>query len=66
MTHAPGRWIADPRGQGRGVRVSPRRLGPLVLSTWKQDTVVGTVGRLPQEAAAGLASGSRLHADTGS
>lgn len=62
---APGRWIADQRGQGRGVRVSSHVEGGfLVLSTWKEDTVVATVRLLPDEAAAlvaGVAAGlSRL------
>lgn len=62
---APGRWIADQRGEGRGVRVSSHVEGGfLVLSTWKEDTVVATVRLLPDEAAAlvaGVADGlSRL------
>jgi hypothetical protein len=62
---APGRWIADQRGQGRGVRVSSHVEGGfLVLSTWKEDAVVATVRLLPDEAAAlvaGVAEGlSRL------
>jgi hypothetical protein len=56
---APGRWIADRRGEGRGVRVSAHEeAGFLVLSTWKSDVCVGTVRLLPDEAAelvAGLA-----------
>ena len=58
---APGTWIADPRGEGRGVRVSSHvEAGFLVLSTWKEDRVVSTVRLLPDEAAAlvaGLAEG---------
>lgn len=58
---APGRWIADQRGEGRGVRVSSHvEAGFLVLSTWKEDTVVATVRLLPDEAAAlvaGVAEG---------
>jgi hypothetical protein len=58
---APGRWIADQRGQGRGVRVSSHVEGGfLVLSTWKEDAVVATVRLLPDEAAAlvaGVAEG---------
>ena len=62
---APGRWIADQRGEGRGVRVSSHVEGGfLVLSTWKEDTVVATVRLVPDEAAAlvaGVADGlSRL------
>lgn len=62
---APGRWIADQRGEGRGVRVSSHVEGGfLVLSTWKEDAVVATVRLLPDEAAAvvtGIAEGlSRL------
>ena len=62
---APGRWIPDQRGGGRGVRVSSHvEAGFLVLSTWKEDAVVSTVRLLPDEAAslvAGLAEGlSRL------
>lgn len=62
----PGsRWIADQRGEGRGARVSSHIEGGfLVLSTWKEDTVVATVRLLPDEAAAlvaGVADGlSRL------
>lgn len=56
---APGRWIADRRGEGRGVRVSAHEeAGFLVLSTWKANVCVGTVRLLPDEAAdlvAGLA-----------
>lgn len=67
-TFAPGRWIADQRGEGRGVRVSAHADGGfLVLSTWKEDAVVATVRLLPDEAAAlvaGLAEGmSRLAED---
>lgn len=58
---APGRWIADQRGEGRGVRVSAHaEAGFLVLSTWKEDAVVATVRLLPDEAAAlvaGVAEG---------
>lgn len=58
-------WIADQRGEGRGVRVSSHvEAGFLVLSTWKEDAVVATVRLLPDEAAAlvaGVADGlSRL------
>jgi hypothetical protein len=49
---APGRCIADQRGEGRGVRVSSHVEGGfLVLSTWKEDSVVATVRLLPDEAA---------------
>ena len=58
---APGRWIADQRGGGRGVRVSSHvEAGFLVLSTWKEDACVATVRLLPDEAAAlvaGVAEG---------
>lgn len=58
---APGRWIADRRGEGRGVRVSAHtEAGFLVLSTWKSDVCVGTVRLLPDEAAdliAGISEG---------
>jgi hypothetical protein len=61
---APGRWVADQRGEGRGVRVSAHvEAGFLVLSTWKQDTVAATVRLLPDEAAslvAGIADGLSL------
>ena len=54
---APGRWVADQRGDGRGVRVSARtEAGFLVLSTWKAGICVGTVRLLPDEAA-GLVAG---------
>jgi hypothetical protein len=49
---APGRWVADHRGEGRGVRVSAHAEGGfLVLSTWKADKCVATVRLLPDEAA---------------
>ncbi len=49
---APGRWIADRRGGGRGVRVSAHEeAGFLILSTWREDRCVGTVRLLPDEAA---------------
>lgn len=58
---SPGRFVADRRGEGRGVRVSAHADGGfLVLSTWKSGTCVGTVRLLPDEAAAlvaGLAEG---------
>ncbi|MCW2778401.1 MAG: hypothetical protein JWN17_2126 [Frankiales bacterium] len=58
---APARWITDPRGEGRGVRVSTHvEAGFLVLSTWRSGVCVGTVRLLPDEAAslvAGLAEG---------
>lgn len=62
---APGRWIPDQRGDGRGVRVSSHVEGGfLVLSTWKEGACVATVRLLPDEAAAlvaGIAEGlSRL------
>lgn len=51
-TDAPGTWVADPRGDGRGVRVSAHaEAGFLVLSTWKAGVCVGTVRLLPDEAA---------------
>lgn len=56
---APGRWVADTRGEGRGVRVTAHADGGfLIVSTWKADECVGTVRLLPDEAAelvAGLA-----------
>lgn len=66
---APGQWVADQRGDGRGVRVSAHaEAGFLVVSTWKAGVCVATVRLLPDEAAAliaGLADGlSRLTADT--
>ena len=58
---SPGHWVADGRGQGRGVRVSAHiEAGFLVLSTWKSGTCVSTVRLLPDEAAAlvaGIADG---------
>jgi hypothetical protein len=58
---APGRWIGDQRGGGRGVRVSSHVDGGyLVLSTWRDDRCVATVRLRPEEAAelvAGLAEG---------
>ena len=48
----PGQWIADGRGEGRGVRVSAHEeAGFLILSTWKANVCVGTVRLLPDEAA---------------
>lgn len=66
--NAPGWWVADQRGEGRGVRVSAHaEAGFLVLSTWKSGTCSGTVRLLPDEAAdlvAGLAEAlARLAAD---
>ena len=53
----PGRWCADQRGEGRGVRVSAHEEGGfLVLSTWREDVCVSTVRLLPDEAA-GLVAG---------
>jgi hypothetical protein len=61
---SPGHWVLDPRGEGRGVRVSAHvEAGFLVLSTWKSDRCVGTVRLLPEEAAAlvaGIADGLSL------
>jgi hypothetical protein len=49
---APGHWVTDQRGEGRGVRVSAHvEAGFLVLSTWKRDEVISTVRLLPDEAA---------------
>jgi hypothetical protein len=49
---APGHWVPDIRGDGRGVRVSAHaEAGFLVVSTWKSGTCVGTVRLLPDEAA---------------
>ena len=64
---APGVWVADQRGDGRGVRVSSHLEGGfLVLSTWKAGTCVATVRLLPEEAAelaAGITAAlSRLEA----
>lgn len=44
----PGsRWVADPRGEGRGVRVSAHAdAGLLVLSVWRGEECAATV-RLP-------------------
>lgn len=54
---AQGRWVPDPRGDGRGVRVSTHvEAGFLVLSTWKSGVCVSTVRLLPDEAAS-LVSG---------
>ena len=58
---APGVWVSDQRGEGRGVRVSAHvEAGFLVLSPWEAGTCVGTVRLLPDEAAelvSGLAEG---------
>lgn len=54
-------WVADPRGEGRGARVSAHaEAGFLVLSTWRAGVCVSTVRLRPDEAAAlvaGLAEG---------
>jgi hypothetical protein len=66
---ASGRWIADQRGDGRGVRVSSHvEGGYLVLSTWRDDACVSTVRLSPDEAAelvAGLAEGLGRLAERG-
>ena len=58
---APGHWIADQRGGGRGVRVSSHVDGGfLVVSTWRDAACVATVRLRPDEAAAlvaGIAEG---------
>ena len=58
---ASASWIPDPRGHGRGVRVSAHaEAGFLVLSIWRAGACAGTVRLLPDEAAdlvAGVASG---------
>ena len=57
---APGQWVPDIRGDGRGVRVSAHaEVGFLVVSTWKAGTCVGTVRLLPDEAADLVAALSR-------
>ena len=67
---APGRWIADQRGGGRGVRVSTHVEGGfLVVSTWREDACVSTVRLLRDEAVelvAGLAEGLGRLAQPGS
>jgi hypothetical protein len=51
-----GRWVSDPRGDGRAVRVSAHaEAGFLVLSTWKAERCVATVRLLPDEAASLIA-----------
>ncbi|WP_127128244.1 hypothetical protein [Georgenia sp. SYP-B2076] len=51
------RWVGDPRGGGRGLRVSSHAAaGVLVLSVWRADECVATVRLRPDEAAA-LVSG---------
>lgn len=54
LTLSPGAcWVSDPRGEGRGARVSAHaEAGFLVLSTWKSGVCVSTVRLLPDEAAA--------------
>jgi hypothetical protein len=45
------RWIADPRGGGRGVRVSTHDdAGMVVLSVWRADECVATVRLRADEA----------------
>ncbi len=46
------RWVTDPRGAGRGVRISTHpEAGVLVLSVWKADVCVATTRLPPHEAA---------------
>ncbi|TRW44901.1 hypothetical protein [Georgenia yuyongxinii] len=53
------RWVADQRGQGRGLRISSHpEAGVVVLSIWRDDECVATTRLQPAEAAqlaAGLA-----------
>ena len=45
------RWIQDPRGGGRGVRVSTHDdAGVLVVSVWRSDECVATVRLRADEA----------------
>jgi hypothetical protein len=46
------RWVPDPRGGGRGVRISAHpESGVVVLSVWKADVCVATARLRPGEAA---------------
>lgn len=46
------RWVPDPRGGGRGVRVSAHpEAGVVVVSLWRADECVATVRLRPTEAA---------------
>ncbi|WP_341360672.1 hypothetical protein V5H98_05750 [Georgenia sp. M64] len=46
------RWFADPRGHGRGLRVTAHpETGMVVLSLWRADECVATVRLTPTEAA---------------
>jgi hypothetical protein len=46
------RWVPDPRGGGRGVRISAHpESGVVVLSVWKADECVATARLRPTEAA---------------
>jgi len=46
------RWVPDPRGGGRGVRVSAHpESGVVVISVWKSDECVATARLRPGEAA---------------
>ncbi|GAA4286845.1 hypothetical protein [Georgenia daeguensis] len=46
------RWVPDPRGGGRGVRISAHpEAGVVVLSVWRADECVATVRLRPAEAA---------------
>jgi len=46
------RWVPDPRGGGRGVRISAHpESGVVVLSLWRADECVATARLRPSEAA---------------
>ena len=46
------RWVLDPRGGGRGVRISAHpESGVVVLSVWRADKCVATATLRPGEAA---------------
>lgn len=46
------RWFADPRGHGRGLRVTAHpETGMVVLSLWRADECAATVRLTPEEAA---------------
>ncbi|MFH5822620.1 hypothetical protein [Georgenia sp. AZ-5] len=47
------RWVTDPRGEGRGLRVTSHpEAGVVVVSVWRADECVATVHLRPDAAAA--------------
>lgn len=64
MTPTSWRWVADARGEDRGVRVSAHpEAGFVVLSIWRAGVCTGTVRLLADEAAALVAGLGQSLAD---